>query len=444
MTILPQTKYARTRDGDIAYQVVGAGPRDLVYAAGFASHVDLWWDFPPIARFLERLASFSRLILFDRRGFGLSDPITLDALPTWEAWADDLRVVLDAVGSERAAIFAERDAGMMGALFAATEPERTAALILGNAYAKRTVSADYPCGEPPEVAESFIQMVEQEWGTERFAAFMIPSLAKDEPFCRWAARFQRAAATPRAAAAYFRYLFTCDSRSVLGAIHVPGLVLHRSHYPFVNINHGRYLAEHIPHAKFIEVPGGDAFLFMEGAEEVLGHIEEFLTGTRGSAEADYVLATVLFTDIVGSTERAAALGDRRWRDLLERHHGAVRKELHRFRGREVDTAGDGFFATFEGAARAIRCALAIREAVRPLGVEIRAGVHTGECELVGDKVSGIAVHIGARIVAKADPGEVLVSSTVKDLVVGSGIAFRDRGVHGLKGVPGEWRLFAVE
>jgi class 3 adenylate cyclase/pimeloyl-ACP methyl ester carboxylesterase len=444
MIVPPNIQYVKSRDGNIAYQVLGSGPYDLVYCAGFMTNLDIGLEFPQAARCLEHLSSFSRVILFDRRGFGLSDPITIDALPTWETWADDLKAVLDVVGSERAAILAERDAGMMGMLFAATEPERTSALILANTYARRTVSDDYPCGDPPEKVAAFIKMIEQGWGTEQLASIVVPSMKKDAIFLRQVAKYMRAAATPREAVAYFRYLFTSDARSVLSSIRVPTLVLHRSDYPFVNIRHGHYLAEHIPNAKFIELPGSDGSIFFENSDDAMGHIEEFLTGSRESVEANHVLATVLFTDIVDSTKQAAELGDRKWHDLLDRHHAAVRKELQHFRGCEVNTTGDGFLATFEGAARAIRCALAIREAVRLIGIEIRAGLHTGECELVGEEVRGIAVHIGARIVAKAEPGEVLVSGTVKELVMGSGISFGDRGVHTLKGVPGEWRLFAVE
>ena len=440
----PETKYANGPKGDIAYQVIGDAPLDLVCVTGFSSHVDLWWDHPSVARFYERLASFSRLILFDRRGAGASDPVPMDALPTWEEWTDDLRIVLDTVGSERAAIFAERDAGVMGMLFTATHPHRVAALVLGNTSAKYRQADDYPAGHSPERAEALIQMIRESWGTERIVSFAMPSLELDKAFARWAAKFQRAAVTPRMAATYFRYVLGLDARSVLPLIRVPTLVLHRTDYALLKLQHGRYLAEHIAGARLIEVPGRDGYFFAEAADEVLDHIEEFLTGVRRRAASDSVLATVLFTDIVGATERAAALGDRAWRDLLDRHHALVRQHLVRFRGREIDTAGDGFLVAFDGPARAIHCAAGIRDALRALGIEIRAGLHAGECELIGEKVGGIAVHTGARVMAEAAPGEVLVSSTVKDLVAGSGIRFVPRGVHALKGIPGEWALFAVE
>jgi class 3 adenylate cyclase len=440
--IPPQTRYAQTSDGDVAYQVVGGGTPDLVYVGGF-THLDVFWDFPPLARALEHLASFSRLILFDRRGLGLSDPIPLNPVPTWEAWTEDLRVVLDAVGSERAAIFTERDAGMMGMLFAATLPHRASALILANASARLRKAADYPFGLAPEVVESLIHLCEEQWGTDSFAAFASPSLTADASFCRWFSRLQRSTATPRRAAGWLRYHFDVDVRAVLGSIRAPTLLLHSSDNPVASVEHGRYLAEHISGAKFVGVPGGELYLLFERKEEVLGPIEEFLTGARAKTDSDRILATLLFTDIVASTERAAELGDGKWHDLLNRHHTAIREQLGRFCGNEVDTAGDGFLATFDGPARAIRCALAIRDAVRSLGLEVRTSVHTGECELMETNVAGLAVHIGARILANARAGEVLVSGTVKDLVVGSGLSFQDRGVHHLKGVPGEWRLFSV-
>jgi class 3 adenylate cyclase len=397
-----------------------------------------------VARFFERLASFSRLILFDRRGAGASDPVPLDALPTWEDWTDDLRVVLDTVGSERAAIFAERDAGVVGMLFAATHPHRVSALVLGNTSAKYREGADYPAGHSPEAAEALVQTIGESWGTERIVSLAMPSLEVDKAFSRWAAKFQRAAVTPRMAATYFRYVLGLDARWVLPLIRVPTLVLHRTDYALLAVQHGRYLAEHIADARLIEIPGRDGYFFAEAADEVLDHIEEFLTGVRRRAASDSVLATVLFTDMVGATERAVALGDRAWRDLLDRHHVLVRQQLARFRGREIDTTGDGFLVAFDGPTRAIHCAAGIRDAVRALGMETRAGLHAGECELIGDKVGGIAVHTAARVMAEAAPGEILVSSTVKDLVAGSGIRFRPRGVHALRGVPGAWALFAVE
>jgi class 3 adenylate cyclase len=440
---LPQTRYASLGEADIAYQVLGEGPLDLVYANGLTEHIDVQWEHPLMARFLERLASFSRLIMFDRRGAGASDPVPLDALPTWEEWADDLRAVLDAVGSERAAIYAELDAGAVGMIFAATHPERTSALILGNTAARYAQAADYPHGATPQMVDGIVDLFRATWGTEELIAAVFPSMASDPGFLRWRAKFTRASATPRTAAAQYRYIFGLDVRSVLPTIAVPTLVLHRSSFSLVPPEHGRYLASHIPGAKFVEVAGRDAWFFTEGAEEVLDEVAEFLTGARPPAAPDRMLATVLFSDIVASTETAARLGDRRWLALLDAHYAIVRAELDRFGGREIDTAGDGLFAAFVGPARAISCACAMRDAVRTLGIEIRVGLHTGEVETAGEHLAGIAVHIGARVVAAAQPSEVLVSRTVADLVAGSGIPFRDRGTHPLKGVPGHWQLYAV-
>lgn len=443
MTV-PQTRYTSLGEADIAYQVLGEGPLDLVYANGLTEHIDMQWDHPLMARFLERLASFSRLIMFDRRGAGASDPVPLDALPTWEEWTEDLRAVLDAVGSERAAIYAELDAGPVGMIFAATHPERTSALILGNTAARYAKAEDYPDGATPEAVEGIVELFRTTWGTEQLIAAVFPSMAGDPAFLRWRAKFTRASATPRTAAAQYRYIFGMDVRSVLATIAVPTLVLHRSNFSLVPIQHGRYLADHIPGARFVEVAGGDAWFFTEGAEEVLDEVAEFLTGVRPPAAPDRMLATVLFSDIVGSTERASRLGDRSWRALLDAHYAILRAELDRFAGREIATTGDGFFATFAGPARAISCACAMRDAIRTLGIDIRVGLHTGEVETVGEDLAGIAVHIGARVAAAAQPSEVLVSRTVADLVAGSGIPFRDRGAHLLKGVPGSWQLYAVD
>jgi class 3 adenylate cyclase len=441
---LPQTRYTSLGEADIAYQVLGEGPLDLVYANGLTEHIDMQWDHPLMARFLERLASFSRLIMFDRRGAGASDPVPLDALPTWEEWTDDLRAVLDAVGSERAAIYAELDAGAVGTIFAATHPERTSALILGNTTARYAWAEDYPDGATPETVEAIVELFRNTWGTEQLIAAVFPSKADDPAFLRWRAKYTRASATPRTAAEQYRYIFGFDVRPVLSSIAVPTLVLHRSNFSLVPVEHGRYLANHIPGARFVEVAGGDAWFFTEGAEQVLDEVAEFLTGMRPPAAPDRMLATVLFSDIVASTERASQLGDGPWRALLEAHHVIIRAELDRFDGREVDTAGDGFFAAFSGPGRAISCACAMRDAIRTLGIDIRIGLHTGEVETVGERLAGIAVHIGARVAAAAQPGEVLVSRTVADLVAGSGIPFTDRGSHQLKGIPGTWQLYAVD
>ena len=435
--LMPETKYAKSGDVHIAYQVVGDGPTDLVFVPGFVSHVEEWWDEPRCARFCERLAAFSRLILFDKRGTGLSDRVA--EVPTLEQRMDDVRAVLQAVGSERAAVLGISEGGAMSALFAASHPERTSALVLYSTF------AEFRSWVPsPQHLEHFLHAIDQQWGTGQSLPRFAPSVADDPHFRRWWARHERAGASPGAAMALMRMNSEIDVRHVLGAIHVPTLILHRAGDVTVSVEAGRYQAAHIPDAKYIELPGVDHLPFVGDSEAILGEIEEFLTGVRPAVEPDRVLATVLFTDIVGSTSRAAELGDQRWRELLSDQRAAVRRELDRYRGREIDTAGDGFLATFDGPARAIRCACAIREAVRPLSLEVRAGLHTGEIELVGDGVAGIAVHIAARVAALAGSGEVLTSSTVKDLVAGSGLHFGDRGSHTLKGVPDQWHLFEVQ
>jgi pimeloyl-ACP methyl ester carboxylesterase len=441
MSLQPETRYAKSGDVNIAYQVLGDGPRDLVLVPGWLSNIEVFWEEPSLARFLERLASFSRLILFDKRGTGLSDRI--GDVPSLEVRMDDVRAVMDTVGSERAALFGFSEGGSMCALFAATYPSRTTALIVDGSYARRTWSPDYPWGMRIEDAPAYLARVEREWGGPFGIDVRCPSVADDPRFRQWWSRFLRMSASPRAAVALAAMNMEIDIRHLLPAIRVPTLVLHGVNDRTVDVANGRYLAEHIAGAKFVELHGPDHVPYLSDAEVIAGEIEEFLTGTRHSAEPDRVLATVLFTDIVGATECAAVLGDRRWRDLLSGYHTLVRGELVRFRGREIDTAGDGFLAAFDGPARAVRCASAIVAGVRALGIEVRAGLHTGECEVMGEKVGGIAVHIGARVAALAAPNEVLVSSTVRDLVAGSGLTFRDRGPQPLKGVPGEWRLFAV-
>ena len=421
---------------------MGEGSLDLVFVPGWASNIDTFWEEPAFARFLTRLASFSRLVLFDKRGTGLSDRVA--DLPSLEVRMDDVRAVMDAVKSERAALFGSSEGGTMCALFAATYPTRTTALIMAGSYARRTSSENYPWGLSEDQLHAFIDQAEREWGGPVGIDERCPSMARDERYRQWWARFLRMSASPAAAATLARMNGKIDVRHVLPAIRVPTLVLHSVNDRTVVVGAGRYLAKHIPGAKLIELPGADHVPFLSDADAIVDEIEEFLTGARHSTEADRVLATILFTDIVGATDSAAKLGDRRWHDLLDGHHALVRRELARFRGREIDTSGDGFFATFDGPARAVRCACAISDSVRSLGIEIRAGLHTGECEVMGDKVGGIAVHIGARIAAHANAGEVLVSNTVKDLVAGSGLSFRDHGVQQIKGVPGDWRLFAVE
>jgi class 3 adenylate cyclase len=439
----PETRYTKSGDVNIAYQVVGEGPFDLIWVPGWISNVEESWEVPEYAHFLSRLASFSRLILFDKRGTGLSDRVSNESLPTLEQRMDDVRAVLEAAGSEQAALFGSSEGGNLSVLFTATYPERVRAVVLAAVYAKRLWSPDYPWAPTEEARESEHELLETEWGREMDLSVLAPSALGDPALMRRLTDFFRRSASPGAAVALNRMNTYMDTRAVLPTIGVPTLVLHRTGDLDVNVKEGRWIANQIPGARYVELPGNDHIVWIGDTDALLDEVEEFLTGIRPVREADRVLATVLFTDIVGSTEKAADLGDRRWGELLEEHHRLVRRELERFRGREVDTAGDGFFATFDGPARAIRCACAIRDSVRSFGIEIRAGVHTGECELVAEKVAGIAVHTAARVNGLARPSEVLVSSTVKDLVAGSGIEFVDRGEHELKGVPGIWRLYAA-
>ena len=436
----PETRYAKSGNLNIAYQVVGEGRFDLVYVPGWISNVELMWEEPAHARLLRRLASFSRLILFDKRGTGLSDPVSLDHLPTLEQRMDDVRAVMDAAGSERAAIFGSSEGGLMSVLFAATYPDRTQALVAHAIYAKRIWSEDYPWAPTPEARAAEIESIERTWGGEMDISNLAPSA--DDALKQRAVAYLRRSASPGAAVALLRMNTQIDVRDVLPTIRVPTLILQRVEDRDVNVEEGRWIAAQIPGAKYVELPGDEHLIWAGDVDVVVDEVEEFLTGSRRAHEADRVLATVLFTDIVDSARRATEVGDRRWRDLVDEHHGRVRRELERHRGREIDTAGDGFFASFDGPARAIRAACAIRESVQPLGIDIRAGLHTGECELMQDKIGGIAVNTGARVAAKAEPGEVLVSSTVRDLVAGSGIEFEDRGEHELKGV-GAWRLYSV-
>jgi class 3 adenylate cyclase len=447
--VQPETRYARSGDVNIAYQVVGDGPFDLVHVPPFVSHVELAWEVPGIAAFNRRLASFARLIRFDKRGTGMSDRVS--GAPTLETRMDDVRAVMDAVGSERAALFGVSEGGPMSALFAATYPDRVWALVLYGTFARERWAHDYPWGVREEEYRREIDEEEHRWGTPEHAAAVALGLAPsaDAAGQRALATLIRQSASPGAAAALSRMNMEIDVRHVLSAIRVPTLVLNRTGDSEFIIGGSRYLAEHIAGARHVELPGIDHAISAGDPEPVLREIEGFLTEAWEArawedAEKDRTLATILFTDIVGSTAKAVELGDRRWRELLEDHHSLVRHVLTRFRGRELDTAGDGFFASFDGPARAIRCACAISEGVGKLGLQVRAGLHTGECEVVNGKMGGIAVHIGARVAAEAGPGEVLVSGTVKDLVAGSGIVFRERGATVLKGVPGEWRLFAVE
>ena len=433
-----RTRYARNGDINVAYQVFGEGEVHLVMVPGFISHIENYWDEPRLAQFLRRLGSFSRVILFDKQGTGLSDRSS--KLPGMDDRMDDVTAVMDAVGIEQAAVFGISEGGSLATLFAASHPDRSRALILYGAFA-RFISW-FPT---QEALEGLFQYVDSAWGSGESLPMFAPTMTNDLALKEWWGKFERLGASPGAAKTIMRMNSQIDITDILPTVNVPTLVIHRKDDVTVNVEGGRLLAERIPNAKYVELSGADHLPFVgENPNRILDEMAQFLTGELRPIETERILATVLFTDIVDSTQRAADLGDRQWRDLLERHHSLVRGELNRFRGREVDTAGDGFFATFDGPARGIRCACAIRDAVSSLGITIRAGLHTGECEVMGDKVSGIAVHISARAMKKADPGEVLVSSTVKDLVAGSGLHFNDRGKHSLKGVPGEWRLFLVE
>jgi pimeloyl-ACP methyl ester carboxylesterase len=439
---IPETRYAKAPDGtSIAYQVVGKGPVDLVYAAGIWSNVDLMWDEPAWAHFLERLSSFCRLTVFDMRGVGLSD--RGQERPTIELQRDDIAAVMDGVGIDGGIVFGGARAAAMAMLFAATHPERTKALILYAPVAKTVATPDFPHGKTPLEQQDFLERFVNEMGTGRNLAVQAPSRADDDRFvARWA-RFERLVASPSAYEELARIFTDVDVREALPAIHVPTLVIHRKGDLIVSTAQAQYVAENIEGARLVELPGIDHIPFVGDADAIADEVEEFLTGARPAPMIDRVLATVLFTDIVGSTERQAALGDRAWKSLVEQHHAVVRQQLDRFRGLEQDTAGDGFYIRFDGPGRAIRCAQEIVGAVRPLGIEVRAGLHTGECEIVEGKCSGLSVSIGARVMARAGPSEVLISQTVKDLTAGSGLTFEDAGEHELKGVPDRWRLYRV-
>ena len=442
MAAPPQTRYTKSGEVNIAYQVVGQGPPDLILVPGWVSNIEVFWEHPAAAGFLSRLASFCRLILFDKRGTGLSDRVA--NMPSIETRMDDVRAVMDAAKSERAVLFGYSEGGPMCAVFAATYPSRAAGLIMHGSYARRIRAADHPWGLEPEEIERFVETCSREWGGPVGLELRAPTMIHDEVFRQWWARFVRMGVSPAGNADLLRMNAQIDVRHVLPSIRVPTLILHPAGDRTAAVEGGRFLARHIPGAKLVEMPGIDHIPFGDTGDRALAEIEAFVRALPQEAEPDRVLATVMFADVVGSTERAVELGDRRWRELLGNFHSAVRGELGRFRGREIDTAGDGVLATFDGPARAVRCACAVGQAVKPLGLRVRAGVHTGECEIMGEKLAGIAVHIGARVAAAAQPDEVLVSSTVKDLVAGSGLSFADRGIQPLKGVPGEWRLYAVE
>jgi class 3 adenylate cyclase/pimeloyl-ACP methyl ester carboxylesterase len=441
--VIPETRYAKTSDGiHIAYQVLGDGPIDLVYIGPWVTHIEYRWELPQYASYLRRMASFSRLIMFDKRGFGMSDPVPADQLPNLETRMDDLRAVVDEVGSDRAVLYGASESGMLDLLFAATYPERTLALVIHGSYPSARWEPEAPWGYREDEFAERLAAIERSWGTEEFLTrWAYPEVTQDPESLRWFTTYTRRGASPGAVIAAERMEWDTDVRDILSAIHVPTLILHRvEDDPEAN----RYMAEHIAGAEYVALPGNEHIPYLGDQDSVLKEIERFVKGIQAEqASLDRVLATVLFTDVVGSTEKAAELGDSAWRDLLEQHHATVRRLLAHYRGTEVDTAGDGFFATFDGPARAIRCAQAILEAVARLGLEVRAGLHTGECETIAGKVGGIAVNIGARVGSIARPSEVLVSRTVKDLVAGSGLSFEDAGEHELKGVPDRWQLYRV-
>jgi pimeloyl-ACP methyl ester carboxylesterase/DNA-binding winged helix-turn-helix (wHTH) protein/class 3 adenylate cyclase len=440
---LPETHYARSGDVNIAYQVVGHGALDLVFVMGWVSHLEYFWREPSFAQFLLRLASFSRLILFDKRGTGLSDRVPLSELPTLEQRMDDVRAVMESVGSTRAALCGVSEGGPMCSLFAATYPEKTSALVMIGTYAKRIWAPDYPWAPTAEHRQEFYEEMQREWGGAVGLEERAPSVAGDPHFREWWATYLRMGASPGAALALTKMNADIDVRHVLPSIRVPTLVIHRSGDACLKVEEGRYVAAQIPGAKYVELPGIDHLPFVGDQDAILDEIEEFLTGVRHAPEHDRVLATVLFTRVVDEATQAASFGERRWRDLLDRHRAYVRKELELFKGREVEMLDGHLLATFDGPARAIRAACAINDFAARLGVKIKTGLHTGECDVIGDKVGGVAVEIGAQVTARAGVGEVLVSHTVKDLVAGSGIRFEDRGAQMFEEIPGTWGLFAV-
>jgi pimeloyl-ACP methyl ester carboxylesterase len=439
--MIPETHYAVSDGIHIAYQVVGDGPVDLILVPGWVSNIEIFWEEPKVSRFLRGLANFSRLILFDKRGTGLSDRVT--DTPTLEERMDDVRAVMDAVGSQRAALVGYSEGGPMCSLFAATYPERTVSLIMIGSYARRTRADDYPFGMDPVAREEFIRSLASNWPLDSLLGERAPSAQQDARFANWWTRFLRMSASPAAAAALTRANTEIDIRDVLATIQVPTLVLHARADRTINAEEGRYIADKVPNAQFVEIDSEDHLPWLVGTEQIIRSIEEFITGERPQAANDRILATIMFTDIVASTQLAAKHGDRIWGDLREAHNSLVRDELASFNGREINTTGDGFVMAFDGPARAVRCAENIRRAVAKIGVDIRAGIHTGECEFVAGEYSGLALHIAARIATLAPAGQTIVSRTVRDLVAGSGLTFEEFGVHRLKGVPDEWQLYRV-
>ena len=440
----PETRYARRGDLHLAYQVLGDSPLDVLLVDQWFSHMEAQWDVEPMAILRERLATFGRLIMFDKRGTGLSDPVSPSALPTIDEWMDDVSIILDQVGSDRAALITNIGGGLMALAYAAAHPERVSHLVLVDCFARVLEAPDFPIGAPPEAIGPALVQADEGAGRGIMIDLFAPSLAGDARLRQAWSRYERQAASPGSTVAIVRLLYESDMRPLLPAIHVPTLVIHRTQATGFSVEHGRYLASRIPGARLVELPGIDNLIWAGDQDAIVAEIQDFLTGVRPLPEPDRVLATILFTDIVGSTRLAAELGDAAWRRVLAHHHRTVRELVARYGGREVKTTGDGIVATFEAPLRAIRCAIAVRDALRGLGLEIRAGLHVGEIELQGDDIAGLAVHIAARIEASASSGEIFVSRTLPDLVVGSGLRFDDRGMHVLKGVPGEWHLFSVE
>jgi class 3 adenylate cyclase len=444
MTGPPPTRYTRTAEGAyLAYQVSGDGPLDVVLPITGSAAVELIWEEPGFSGFVSRLASLARLITFDPQGFGSSGRLKADAVPAIQTWKDDIGTVMDAVGSERAALLSWGESTGATMFFAATHPERTVSLVLINAYARFARSEETPWGLPAEMIRPYVAAIQDVWGTGACIEALAPTMVQTDEDRRHWARIERLTASPDVLAASTSAVMESDVTEVLSAIQAPALVISRTGDRHVRYEHGGHVARHIPGARFVELPGDDHLPFAGRTDQILDEVEEFLTGTRPSQVLDRLLVTVLFTDIVGSTQQVARLGDRQWRESLDRYDALVQRQLERFRGRHVNTTGDGTLATFDGPARAVECARAIAETVRGLGMDIRAGLHTGEIEARGENVAGMAVHIAARVSALAGAGEVLVSRTVTDLVTGSGIEFEDRGDHQLKGVPGAWQLFSV-
>ncbi len=442
----PDTRYAAGDGGYVAFQVFGQGPPDVILVTNWLQNLDVMWEEPSLARYLDRLAAFSRVVCFDKRGSGVSDPVPLAALPTVEQWMDDARTALDAAGIERAAVIGDTEGGPMAIMLAASLPDRVSALVLINSFARWLRDDDYPIGMPESTWERLVDRYEQHWGvTAEMLALTAPSAAHDRRFREWYVRYQRLSMPRGASAATYRWVTRVDVRSVLPSIRVPTLVLHRTGNRHHRVEFGRYLAESIPGARLVELPGADSYPFHTGDfPALLDEVERFLTGTKAEPTLDRVLATILFTDIVDSSEMAASLGDAEWRDLMREHDRVVREHLRRYRGIEIRHTGDGFLARFDGPARGVTCAARLTEALAGLGITMRAGLHTGEVELVGDEVAGLAVNLAARVMAEAEHGGIMVSGTVRDLVVGSGIELIARGEHALKGLPGTWPLFEVE